>query len=179
MVSVRSFDLMGRCHWTETRWIAVDCWRNSATTDFPISNYGILSITLWSSPKINTVLGESLNEFTEAMKRLKHKGFSIRFIQQKLERATPQEKQLVFNEILTSCHVLMTDVFGNYVIQKFFEFGTPEQKNQLIRKIKDHVLPLALQMYGCRVIQKALESCDPDQQVVISVNFRNCCLRTS
>lgn len=87
-----------------------------------------------------------------------------RFIQQKLERATPQEKQLVFNEILTSCHVLMTDVFGNYVIQKFFEFGTPEQKNQLIRKIKDHVLPLALQMYGCRVIQKALESCDPDQQ---------------
>ena len=40
-----------------------------------------------------------------------------RFIQQKLERATPAEKDLVFREILPSCHTLMTDVFGNYVIQ--------------------------------------------------------------
>jgi pumilio RNA-binding family len=39
------------------------------------------------------------------------------FIQQKLERATPAEKDLVFREILPSCHTLMTDVFGNYVIQ--------------------------------------------------------------
>lgn len=40
-----------------------------------------------------------------------------RFIQQKLERATPQEKEMVFREILASSHTLMTDVFGNYVIQ--------------------------------------------------------------
>lgn len=40
-----------------------------------------------------------------------------RFIQQKLERATPQEKDLVFREIVPSSHTLMTDVFGNYVIQ--------------------------------------------------------------
>ena len=47
-----------------------------------------------------------------------------RFIQQKLERATLQEKQQVFNEIIDSAYHLMTDVFGNYVIQKFFEFGS-------------------------------------------------------
>lgn len=87
-----------------------------------------------------------------------------RFIQQKLERATPVEKQLVFNEILGAAYSLMTDVFGNYVIQKFFEFGTPEQKQALAQKVKGHVLPLALQMYGCRVIQKALESIPPEQQ---------------
>lgn len=58
-----------------------------------------------------------------------------RFIQQKLERATPQEKSLVFQEISPSAHSLMTDVFGNYVIQKFFEFGTPEQKSQLVQKV--------------------------------------------
>uniref|UniRef100_A0A8C2TGD9 Pumilio RNA binding family member 2 n=1 Tax=Coturnix japonica TaxID=93934 RepID=A0A8C2TGD9_COTJA len=74
-----------------------------------------------------------------------------RFIQQKLERATPAERQMVFNEILQAAYQLMTDVFGNYVIQKFFEFGSLDQK-------------LALQMYGCRVIQKALESISPDQQ---------------
>lgn len=87
-----------------------------------------------------------------------------RFIQQKLERATPPEKQLVFNEIIGSAYNLMTDVFGNYVIQKFFEFGSTEQKQNLAMKVKGHVLPLALQMYGCRVIQKALESIPPDQQ---------------
>lgn len=45
----------------------------------------------------------------------------LRFIQLKLERATPAERQLVFNEILQAAYQLMVDVFGNYVIQKFFE----------------------------------------------------------
>lgn len=50
--------------------------------------------------------------------------FPHRFIQQKLERATPAERQMVFNEILQAAYQLMTDVFGNYVIQKFFEVST-------------------------------------------------------
>ncbi|XP_068629045.1 maternal protein pumilio isoform X2 [Battus philenor] len=87
-----------------------------------------------------------------------------RFIQQKLERATVQEKQMVFNEIIGAAYSLMTDVFGNYVIQKFFEFGTTEQKTTLAQKVRGHVLALALQMYGCRVIQKALESIPAEQQ---------------
>ena len=58
-----------------------------------------------------------------------------RFIQQKLERAAPAEKQLVFQEILAAAYSLMTDVFGNYVIQKFFEYGAPEQKNALVQKV--------------------------------------------
>ncbi|XP_052249506.1 pumilio homolog 2-like isoform X3 [Dreissena polymorpha] len=90
-----------------------------------------------------------------------------RFIQQKLERATTQEKLMVFGEILTSAYSLMTDVFGNYVIQKFFEFGTPDQKQTLAQRLRGHVLQLALQMYGCRVIQKALESIPADMQVEI------------
>ncbi|XP_051954771.1 pumilio homolog 2-like isoform X7 [Xyrauchen texanus] len=87
-----------------------------------------------------------------------------RFIQQKLERATPAERQMVFGEILQAAYQLMTDVFGNYVIQKFFEFGSIDQKLALASRIRGHVLPLALQMYGCRVIQKALESISSDQQ---------------
>ncbi|XP_013148424.1 PREDICTED: pumilio homolog 2-like, partial [Papilio polytes] len=87
-----------------------------------------------------------------------------RFIQQKLERATVPEKQMVFNEIIGAAYSLMTDVFGNYVIQKFFEFGTTEQKTTLAQKVRGHVLALALQMYGCRVIQKALESIPAEQQ---------------
>uniref|UniRef100_A0A8C6TL91 Pumilio RNA-binding family member 2 n=1 Tax=Neogobius melanostomus TaxID=47308 RepID=A0A8C6TL91_9GOBI len=92
-----------------------------------------------------------------------------RFIQQKLERATPAERQMVFGEILQAAYQLMTDVFGNYVIQKFFEFGSAEQKHALATRIRGHVLPLALQMYGCRVIQKALESISSEQQVISDI----------
>jgi hypothetical protein len=121
-----------------------------------------------------------------------------RFIQQKLERATSAEKDLVFREILPSSQTLMTDVFGNYVIQvgshsflrlyltlffsfvsflvsnhlkKFFEYGTPEQREVLAQRIKGNVLALALQMYGCRVIQKALESVSPATQISFLVGF--------
>jgi hypothetical protein len=91
-----------------------------------------------------------------------------RFIQQKLERATNAEKDMVFKEILSNAPQLMTDVFGNYVIQKFFEFGSPDHKAYLAQRVRGNVLSLALQMYGCRVIQKAVESLQPDFQIQIA-----------
>ncbi|XP_055347622.1 pumilio homolog 2-like isoform X2 [Paramacrobiotus metropolitanus] len=87
-----------------------------------------------------------------------------RYIQQKLERATLHEKQIVYNEIAPTVLQLMTDVFANYVVQKFLELGTPEQKLALGDLIVSHVIPLSLQMYGCRVVQKALEVMNKDQQ---------------
>uniref|UniRef100_A0A1D1XJT8 Pumilio 4 n=1 Tax=Anthurium amnicola TaxID=1678845 RepID=A0A1D1XJT8_9ARAE len=87
-----------------------------------------------------------------------------RFIQQKLETASVEEKNTIFPEVLPHARALMTDVFGNYVIQKFFEHGTENQRRQLAGQLTGHVLPLSLQMYGCRVIQKALEVVDVDQQ---------------
>ncbi|KAJ4785341.1 Pumilio [Rhynchospora pubera] len=90
--------------------------------------------------------------------------YGSRFIQQKLETATEDEKNKIFPEILPNARALMTDVFGNYVIQKFFEYGTEKQRKQLATHLKGHVLQLSLQMYGCRVIQKALEVVDIDQQ---------------
>lgn len=88
-----------------------------------------------------------------------------RFIQQKLENCTAEEKASVFAEVLPHATSLMTDVFGNYVIQKFFEHGTREQRRDLATKLGGHVLPLSLQMYGCRVIQKALEVMELDQKI--------------
>lgn len=44
--------------------------------------------------------------------------YGSRFIQQKLETATTDEKNMVFEEIFPQALSLMTDVFGNYVIQK-------------------------------------------------------------
>eukprot|EP01018_Ginkgo_biloba_P027317 Gb_23280 [translate_table: standard] len=87
-----------------------------------------------------------------------------RFIQQKLETTSSEEKALVFQEVLPQASRLMTDVFGNYVIQKFFEHGNNQQRKDLANQLVGQVLALSLQMYGCRVIQKALEVVDVDQQ---------------
>lgn len=90
--------------------------------------------------------------------------YGSRFIQQKLETATTEEKDMVYNEIMPHAFSLMTDVFGNYVIQKFFEHGSAAQRRELADQLTGHVLALSLQMYGCRVIQKAIEVVDLDQQ---------------
>ncbi|XP_050209282.1 pumilio homolog 1-like [Mercurialis annua] len=90
--------------------------------------------------------------------------YGSRFIQQKLETATMDEKNMVFNEIMPQALSLMTDVFGNYVIQKFFEHGSAAQVRELADQLTGHVLTLSLQMYGCRVIQKAIEVVELDQQ---------------
>ncbi|XP_071724756.1 pumilio homolog 6, chloroplastic-like [Rutidosis leptorrhynchoides] len=88
-----------------------------------------------------------------------------RFIQQKLEHCSLEEKARVFKEVLPYASKLMTDVFGNYVIQKFFEYGSPEQRKDLANQLVGQILPLSLQMYGCRVIQKALEVIEVEQKV--------------
>ncbi|CAN6552101.1 unnamed protein product [Malus baccata var. baccata] len=88
-----------------------------------------------------------------------------RFIQQKLENCSVEEKASVFKEVLPHASKLMTDVFGNYVIQKFFEYGTPQQRKELANQLSGQILPLSLQMYGCRVIQKALEVIELEQKV--------------
>ncbi|KAL9351475.1 hypothetical protein Peur_054155 [Populus x canadensis] len=90
--------------------------------------------------------------------------YGSRFIQQKLETASVEEKNKIFPEIIPHARTLMTDVFGNYVIQKFLDHGTESQILELVSRLTGHVLPLSLQMYGCRVIQKALEMIDVDRQ---------------
>ena len=81
-----------------------------------------------------------------------------RFIQQKLEQATNEEKDMIFAEVLPVAYNLITDVFGNYVIQKYFEFGTLDQRSTLVEQLHGHVPALSLHTYGCRVVQKAIES---------------------
>jgi len=87
-----------------------------------------------------------------------------RFIQTKLDGASSQEKQMVFDALQPKALELMTDLFGNYVVQKFLERGTPEQKRALAQCMHGKVLELSLDMYGCRVVQKAIEVMEGSEQ---------------
>ncbi|XP_076937065.1 pumilio homolog 1-like isoform X1 [Bidens hawaiensis] len=115
--------------------------------------------------KSNKTRSFELSEIANHVVEFSADQYGSRFIQQKLETATTEEKNMVFMEIFPQALTLMTDVFGNYVIQKFFEHGIPAQRRELAGKLLGHVLTLSLQMYGCRVIQKAIEVVDLDQKI--------------
>ncbi|SAM60663.1 related to PUF3-transcript-specific regulator of mRNA degradation [Ustilago bromivora] len=87
-----------------------------------------------------------------------------RFIQEKLDSASDEEKKLVFHEVLPQARQLMTNVFGNYVIQKMLEHGDEEQRDVLGREMEGHILSLSLGTYGCRVVQKAFDHISASQR---------------
>lgn len=84
-----------------------------------------------------------------------------RFIQQKLESASKEDKEAVLSQALTEAQRLMTDVFGNYVVQKLLDHGGPEAVTSISSELEGRMLSLSLHMYGCRVVQKALEVLEP------------------
>ncbi|TMW56549.1 hypothetical protein Poli38472_006559 [Pythium oligandrum] len=96
-----------------------------------------------------------------------------RFIQQRLEKADEQARSEAFAEIFPHALLLMTDVFGNYVIQKLFDHGSVEQQRLLVNQMKKNMVSLALQVYGCRVIQKALEVTQVEEQLVLIRELKN------
>lgn len=125
---------------------------------------GRFASTLLEEFKNNKTRSFELSDIVDHVIEFSTDQYGSRFIQQKLETATVDEKTKIFPEIIPHSHTLMTDVFGNYVIQKFFEHGTESQRQALASELTGHILPLSLQMYGCRVIQKALEVVDVDRQ---------------
>lgn len=80
-----------------------------------------------------------------------------RFIQQKLESASAQDKDSILKSALTEAQRLMTDVFGNYVVQKLLDHGGENAVRLIAAELEGRMLVLSLHMYGCRVVQKALE----------------------
>jgi len=113
-----------------------------------------------------------LSELTRHIQEIAQDQYGSRLIQQKLEVASDEEKQIAFLAIIQKMPQLTTDVFGNYVIQKFFEYGSAEQRRILAEQLVGQVLKLSLQMYGCRVVQKALDSVPIEQQVLLVGELR-------
>ncbi|KAL1817220.1 hypothetical protein DCAR_0521642 [Daucus carota subsp. sativus] len=123
------------------------------------------ALSLLEEFKSNKARSFELSEISGHVVEFSADQYGSRFIQQKLETATTDEKTMVYKELFPQALTLMTDVFGNYVIQKFFEHGMASQRRELANKLIGQVLTLSLQMYGCRVIQKAIEVVDLDQKI--------------
>ncbi|CAG9321760.1 unnamed protein product [Blepharisma stoltei] len=95
-----------------------------------------------------------------------------RYLQQKMETAIPEDKQMIFEEVFRAGFGLLVDVFGNYVVQKVLEFGNLEQRRAIANLMSGRVIELSTHMYGCRVIQKALEVVEVDQKRYLAHELR-------
>lgn len=93
-----------------------------------------------------------------------------RYLQSKLDDATPEEKQAVFDTILPQAPSLASDAFGNWVVQKFFDFdiGTLDQRKALVNELLPKLLSLSNETHGCRVVQKAIQHVPRESQLAIA-----------
>ncbi|KAL0211810.1 hypothetical protein RCL1_005436 [Eukaryota sp. TZLM3-RCL] len=120
--------------------------------------------SLLSPQRANTdrYKGMTISHFVGSLDKLCCDQHGSRFIQERLDEATDEEKEMVFTELRPVLLRMALEPFGNYVIQKFFSVGLPIHIEELVNMLKGRILDLTLQMYGCRVVQKAFTSLSPD-----------------
>ena len=126
-----------------------------------------LRSSLLESFRSNQVSVLSLGDLSGHVLEFSQDQHGSRFIQQKLETATTEEKSRLWEEVAGSQLSLMTDVFGNYVIQKFVEHGSEEQQRSILMTVLPNMDTLTIQMYGCRVIQKLLDNLPMEQKKIL------------
>nr|XP_015634358.1 uncharacterized protein LOC4335354 isoform X1 [Oryza sativa Japonica Group] len=98
---------------------------------FPQTNGQINTLNNMNS-EFHFLLEQAKNPENNSMRLINIRGhlcafsidpFGSRFIQHKLERATPAELAMVYEEIVPHAHMLAIDVFANYAVQKIFPNG--------------------------------------------------------
>nr|ABW81162.1 PMpt5-1 [Capsella rubella] len=124
--------------------------------------------------KSNKTRGFELSEIAGHVVEFSSDQYGSRFIQQKLETATTDEKNIVYEEIMPQALALMTDVFGNYVIQKAIEVVDLDQKIKMVKELDGHVMRCVRDQNGNHVVQKCIE-CVPEENIefIISTFFGN------
>ena len=78
-----------------------------------------------------------------------------RFIQEKLNKGTMEDKVLVYGELKADLIVLMKDVFSNYIIQQLIQVKGEDHeaiRSDITKRIKSHILQLSINKFSCRVI---------------------------
>lgn len=108
-----------------------------------------------------------LSEISENVVEFATDQHGSRFIQQKLESASNEDRESILRYALVDAHRLMTDVFGNYVVQKLLDYGGTRAIDLIACELKGRMLVLSLHMYGCRVVQKALEVLEPSSRATL------------
>ncbi|KAF8404582.1 hypothetical protein HHK36_009469 [Tetracentron sinense] len=96
-----------------------------------------------------------------------------RFLQRKFEEGTPQDVQLIFNEIIDHVVELMMNPFGNYLMQKLLDVCNEEQIMQILLMVTEEpgeLVRISLNTHGTRVVQKLIENLKTRHQISLVIS---------
>ncbi|CAL5329614.1 unnamed protein product [Camellia sinensis] len=96
-----------------------------------------------------------------------------RFLQRMFDEGTPQDVQIIFNEIIDHVVELMMNPFGNYLMQKLLIVCNEEQVMQILLVITEEpgqLVRISLNTHGTRVVQKLIETLKTRQQISLVIS---------
>jgi len=118
----------------------------------------------WKKPTTQEI-ADNMDEFART-----HNG--SRLVQQKIESATDDEKDIIIAAILLDLPRHSSSVFGNYIVQRLLEFGSEKQLYAILASLRGKIMELSRDPYGCRVVQKALDAASRPGQLAILEEIR-------
>ncbi|MED6203531.1 hypothetical protein PIB30_000619 [Stylosanthes scabra] len=97
-----------------------------------------------------------------------------RYLQMLIDTGTPQEVEMILDEVKDQTHELMTHHFGNYLIEKIFESRnlTTHQTEKILSSIitdQQQLMHACMNDHGTRVVQKMLLNLRNPKQIATSV----------
>ncbi|OIW02105.1 hypothetical protein TanjilG_26645 [Lupinus angustifolius] len=126
----------------------------------------------WSSrnelPKYN-----SLAEVRGHIHLIAKDQYGCRFLQRVFDEGTPQDVQVIFNEIINHVVELTMNPFGNYLMQKLLDVCNEEQRTHMLLIITEEpgqLVRISLNTHGTRVVQKLIETLKTRQQISLAVS---------
>ncbi|PSS29209.1 Pumilio 7 like [Actinidia chinensis var. chinensis] len=122
------------------------------------------SLTL--PPKCNSL--EEARGYIYLMAKDQH---GCRFLQTMFK--TPQDVQVIFNEVLDHVVELMVNPFGNYLMQKLLEVCNEEQRTQILLMISEEpgqLVRISLNTHGTRVVQQLIKTLKTRQQISLVIS---------
>ncbi|KAK7246760.1 hypothetical protein RIF29_41630 [Crotalaria pallida] len=99
--------------------------------------------------------------------------YGCRFLQRMFDEGTPEDIELIFNEIIDHVVELMLNPFGNYLMQKLLDVCNEEQRMQIILMVTGEIgqlVRISLNTHGTRVVQKLIETLKTRQQISLVVS---------
>ncbi|KAL2615449.1 hypothetical protein GLYMA_08G073100v4 [Glycine max] len=96
-----------------------------------------------------------------------------RFLQKMFDEGTPEDVQVIFNEIIDHVVEPMVNPFGNYLMQKLLDVCNEEQRMQILLIITEEpgqLVRISLNTHGTRVVQKLIETLKTRQQISLAVS---------
>ncbi|KAE9591848.1 hypothetical protein Lal_00038801 [Lupinus albus] len=124
-------------------------------------------------PLLTTYNVNSLLEVRGSIYLIAKDQYGCRFLQRMFDEGTPDDVQLIFNEIIHHVVELMINPFGNYLMQKLLDVCNEEQRMQIILMVTREIgqlVRISLNPHGTRVVQKLIETLKTRQQISLVVS---------